>query len=159
MGTVFFGDHLTENELAFLRETQRFFEAALEKQRGFGIVVEIVAEKLRSLSINMPPHSRPRLSFYAEMFQHTFETDITKLETADSPLTEKEAAFTKDVIDAIDFVIRNGIGFGLIAAALSHDFKEIRQEGTLDKATFNPMVSGWAEYNRVQIGPTEPEDL
>jgi hypothetical protein len=154
-----FGDHLTKQELAFLQEIQLFFDATLKQQRGFGLVVEIVASKLQSYRKNQSPHTRARASFFVDVFQRTFDDDMVKLETADLPLTEKEAGFAKDVIEAIDFVIRNGIGFGLIAAALSHDLREIMQEGSIDNATFNPMVSGWADYNRLQIAPTEPEEI
>ena len=149
-----FGDHLLEPEIKFLRETQLLFEAASAARKGFGIVVEAVAAKLHGF-LNKTPSSRIRFAFDAQSFQETFDADSARISAADTTLTEEEANFSRDVIDAIEFVICNGIGFGLIAGALSHDLNEILKAGSLKDALFSPKVSGWAEYHRAPIGVSE----
>lgn len=152
-----FGDHLLKPELAFLRETQRLFQAALNSGKGFGIVVEIVAAKLHGF-LNKTNSNRIRLAFDAQSFKETFDADSARILVADAALTEGEACFSKDVIDAIEFVICNGIGFGLIAGALSHDLNEILAKQCYEDALFSPKVSGWADYHRAQIGVSGSEE-
>ena len=152
-----FGDHLLEPEFAFLRETQRLFDVVLKSGNGFGIVVEVVAAKLHGF-LSTTSSSRIRLAFDAQMFKETFEADSARISSANTALSEREANFSRDVIDAIEFVICNGIGFGLIAGALSHDLNEILSQGSLEVAIFSPKVSGWADYYRAQIGVSGSEE-
>lgn len=77
-------------------------------------------------------------------------------------ITEEERQFLNDAIGAIDFVIRNGIGFGVIAGALGHDISEIRYHGGLKQALaapFLPKVKGWAELNEDSIGGPADVDV
>jgi hypothetical protein len=152
-----FGDHLKQPELAFLRETQKFFMSALENKNGFGVAVGIVAEKLHGF-LKKTPSTRLRFAFDAQSFRDTFQHDSIQLLNASTPMTEMESKFSIDVIDAVEFVVENGIGFGLIAGALSHDLNEIILAGSLEKAIFNPKVSGWADYKRALIGVAQNEE-
>ncbi len=152
-----FGDHLQESERVFLTSIQQLFQSALDKQQGFGIVIETVADALKRF-LKQTSSARLRLAFDAQNFMATFDKGTVQILEANTPLTEPEVRFANDVIDAIEFVMLNGIGFGLIAGALSHDVLEILKAGSRDKAIFNPKVSGWAEYHRKQIGDTESED-
>lgn len=155
-----FGSNLSDAELEFLMRVEKMFKSVLEAKKGFNIVVEILADKLRNI-VRGKLDLNDRTNIDAIVFAQRFgdDKDIATLE--DSELTQAEEKFARDVIAVIDFVVRNGVGFGLIANVLCHDVMEIFDQGTLDDALsrgFSPKTSGWASYDEASVGDSEELD-
>lgn len=151
-----FGEHLEPTERDLLRRIQELFQSVLGARRGFGIVVEIVAEKLSDYLDGTPIPSFHG-AFDRLSFQEMLQKQPVRMSNADAPLTEREETFCRDVIGVIDFTVQNGIGFGLIASALAHDLVEICRAGGMDKALFIPKVSGYSKYSPEQFGSSEAD--
>jgi hypothetical protein len=78
------------------------------------------------------------------------------------PMTAEEVEFWRDCQGFIDFAIRNGLNFAVIASTLGHDVNEIAREGfDLVKAKahgFLPKVTGYSHINEEDFGPGESVD-
>ncbi len=152
-----FGGEFTEEEEANLRRIQNIFQQVIESHSGFN---ESVKETVRILKeiVQSEFDERKRENTDMLSFLRTCSQNKSLISNNGKNLTKKEEEFSKDIIAAIDFVIRNGIGYGLIINVLCHDMKEILIVGELDNADYSPKVSGWAQYDVENIGdPEEPE--
>ena len=75
-------------------------------------------------------------------------------------MSSDERDFLLDVDGFLDFVIRNGLTFDTALELLSHDFGEIRHEGSLKNALdtgFLPKATGWSKVTEDSFG--QPEEL
>jgi len=153
-----FGGELAPAEVEFLRRIQELFRAVLSQKRGFNTAIEIIAVKLlKVIKAKLDLNVRANVDVF--LLEKSIGENIPVLGEGERAITPQEEVFARDVIAAVDFVIRNGIGFGLIANVLSHDIGEIFSRGSLDNAAalgFYPKVSGWADYDRESVG--EPDD-
>ncbi|MFC1805882.1 hypothetical protein ACFL09_02755 [Planctomycetota bacterium] len=155
-----FGGELSPAETDLLRRIQQLFQAVLSQKRGFNIVIEIVATKLlRVINSGFDVNVR---NIDLILFQERMGESIPLLGEGEDAITEEEESFSRDAIATIDFVVRNGIGFGLIANVLSHDIGAISDHGTLDRAAsdgFLPKVYSMARYSERSLGdPDETEE-
>lgn len=155
-----YGGELSEPELEFLRIVQQIFKKVIDKKDRFNFnpIIKNVAELLSE--INKFKYNLDSVhNFDMRQLEEAISSNTQTPTNGDMDMTEKEEEFTRDIIASIEFVIRNGIGFRLIAGALSHDFAEIIKHGKLDNAVgFEPKISGWANFDENMIGdPDEPE--
>jgi len=154
-----FGGELAPAEVEFLRRIQELFRAVLSQKRGFNTVIEIIAVKLlKVVKAKLDLNVRANVDVF--LLEKSLGEDIPALGEAERAITAREEEFARDVIAVIDFVIRNGIGFALVANVLSHDITEIFNQGSLDNAIqlgFYPKVSGWAQYDETCVG--DPGDM
>ena len=152
-----FGDRLTHSEVTLLQNLQKLFSSVLQAKKGFGIVVETVAAKLSpAADADQSAANNPANVDIQSLINMIAEGAQLPSDRVISPMTEREREFSENAIGAIDFVIRNSIGFGLIANVLGHDLAEILHHGSLDAIPgFCPKVSGWAHYHeeRAKKGP------
>lgn len=75
------------------------------------------------------------------------------------PMTEEEITFLHDVQAFIDFAIRNGLSFPLVASTVGYDMNELAR-GLFDlpqaKARgFHPKVTGYSEISEEDFGEAE----
>lgn len=157
-----FGGELTPTEVDFLRGIQELFRAAPAQKGGFNRAIGTVAARLREV-IRRDLDLGVRSNIDASVFQREIGESVLSLPKEERPATTQEEEFCRDVVAAVDFVIRNGIGLGLMVNVLSHDIGEILHHGSLDEACslgFSPKVAGWAQYDQeVSIGdPDEVEE-
>jgi hypothetical protein len=75
------------------------------------------------------------------------------------PMSPEEVEFLRDTQAAIEFAIRNGLSFAMIASLLIHDLNEISREGfDLQKAKshgFVPKASGYGQLTEDDFGESE----
>ncbi len=156
-----YGDHLSPDEALAVYSIRHEFASVLQARRCFLSAIINSAVNLVKITTE-----RGGILNFDVMNLHRFMNDATTVQslerlaesTNESPLTVKEESFARDVIGAIDFVLENGIGFGLIANCLSHDFLEVLQVNGMEQAIFNPKVSGWASYNKNEVGDSLLDD-
>jgi hypothetical protein len=77
----------------------------------------------------------------------------------EGPMSEEEIEFLRDAQAFIEFAIRNGLTFPIVAANLSHDFNNLLREGfKLSSANangFHPKVSGYSKLTSEEFGESE----
>lgn len=156
-----YGGELSEDEIALLTTIQDIFRRILESQKGFNECVNLIAETLtKTIRINFNLYTVENVD--VRRFDEIFNAEDRFLNGQMSSLTEKEIQFSQEVIEAIDFFMLSGVGFGLAVNVLYHDFTEIIHNGGLENAfnsSFSPKISGWAHYSAGNVGdPDEPED-
>ncbi len=158
-----YGGELSQDERAFLDWVQGLFKKVLAADRGFHIALELIAPKMLVLlraKFDVSKFSETNIDIYKFFQDHN--PDEIFFESGDAALTERERVFCRDVIAVVDFVVRNGIGFPLIANLLCHDIDEILRATSLDIAInrgFSPKTSGWGEYNAESFGdPDETQE-
>jgi hypothetical protein len=78
------------------------------------------------------------------------------------PMTEAETAFLKDVQGFIEFAMRNGLTFPMVASALAHDINEVARDGFDYEKTrsrgFALKVSGYSDVSSEDFGMSEEEE-
>jgi hypothetical protein len=150
---------LIDADLAVLDRIKELFQAVVDGRAPFNLISEVVAAKLLSL-IRGGLNLGLIRNIDARFFTKQMESGIGYLNDRQGPSSEVEVTFSKDVIGLVDFALRNGISFGLVANILSHDFAEIFRCGCLDKALeggFLPKCNGYRLYDEDAVGEVIPE--
>jgi len=149
-----FAGELTSEELAVLDRIRGLFCAAIEGRMTFNAVVEIVGAKIQQI-IRSHFNLEHVSNVDAQFFEEVVRREGAYPEIQHDELSEREVAFAKDVIGAIDFTKRNGISFAFVINLLSHDLGEIWLQHSLDAAMdscFKPKCSGYSELTEDAIG-------
>ena len=79
------------------------------------------------------------------------KTWLERQQNTGTPLSLEEIEFLENIKAFIDFGIRNGFTFMVMAATIAHDVNEFARDGfdiqAALKRGFHPKVSGYAELN------------
>ena len=72
------------------------------------------------------------------------------------PLSEEERTFLRDLQGFVEFAIRNGLSFAVIASTLGHDLNELARDLYALKQTkargFIPKVTGYSQLTEENVG-------
>jgi predicted HD phosphohydrolase len=75
------------------------------------------------------------------------------------PMTEEEISFLRDAQSFIEFAIRNGLSFALVASTVGHDMNELARDlFDLQQAKargFHPKVAGYSQVSEDDFGGAE----
>ncbi|HOX39624.1 MAG TPA: hypothetical protein PL033_16710 [Candidatus Brocadiia bacterium] len=154
-----FGGELAEDEVIFLSQVKDVAKLVSERKCDFDEAMKVLSDcifKWIEIRAVDEDYTNFRQNIDLCEFCHSYPTRVSRSEEhRQRDLSEEETKFLQDMCGAIDFVTRNGIGFGLILNVLAHDIGEImknEEPGRLFSVGFSPKVSGWATYNREKVG-------
>ncbi len=76
------------------------------------------------------------------------------------PMSAHEEEFLRDIQGSIEFALRNGVNFAVIASALCHDLNEVARDGfDLGQAMSRGFLPKVAEYRKISTDDFgEPEE-
>jgi hypothetical protein len=155
-----YAGELTDDEKNFLLQLKEHFTAVAEKRAQFNLIVEVIAARLPyvirgSLEPNLASNIDSRF------FEETDRKSIPHLgDNSETTMAEK-LKFAGDVVGAIDFTLRNGVGIGFFLNMLSHDLREMLSYGGLAEMLSEqvvPKCSGYSQFTAQAIGDPEVEE-
>lgn len=159
MRRVYAGE-LADDEKAFLLQLRGLFMDVAEKRAQFNLIAEVVAARLPdiirdSLRLNLVRN------IDSIIFEETYRESIPHLKGNSTTTTEECLDFAKDVVGAIDFTLRNGVGIRFFLNMLSHDLYEMLKYGGLAEMTsaqVMPKCSGYSQFTAQAVGDPEIEE-
>lgn len=151
-----FGGPMSASEIKYLGQIRNFLGPFIERKVGIDRVVDSLVIDIKNLvSCKLDVEE----AFGEERLPSMMDPE-TAISESDSQMTSEELEFLQDVDGWLNFVVRNGLVFNTALEVLSHDFREIRREGSLENALktgFLPKATGWSKVTEDSVGqPEEP---
>jgi hypothetical protein len=151
-----FPGQLAPDEECLLEVIRTVFNGVLEGRSSFSAVVQDVSELLVDgirNRLNLEAFRNVDASRLVEKVNASARLDPA----SGKQLTRAEEEFSRDVLCAMDFALRNGLSFAFIAHMVAHDLREIRQFGSIDEALRRgvlPKCRRYRELSELPIGET-----
>jgi hypothetical protein len=160
MRRVYAGE-LADDEKAFLLQLRGLFMDVAEKRAQFNLIVEVVAARLPDIirdSLKLNLVSNIDSHFFEETYREPIDHHLKDNSTT---TTEDNLKFARDVVGAIDFTLRNGVGIRFLLNMLSHDLYEMlkyRGLAEMISAQVMPKCSGYSQFTAQAVGDPEIEE-